>query len=297
MSDIVLSAGVRSNLLQLQQTSNLIDQTQIRLSTGKRVNSALDNAINFFTAQGLDNRANDLSGLLDSMSNAINTIQAANNGITAITKLVQSAQALTSQAKQTTDTTTRDSLASQFDALLTQIGQLAGDAGFNGVNLLGGDDLTVNFNEDCHIKHDHNRCGLHKCQRHPVGDRQLRQLERGQRRRQYKHRRRCRRSDRSAYHVAFGIADTRRKPVDRADPSGLHEGDDQHAADRFFGPHTGGLERRRRELARLADSPAAIDDSSVVGGAGRPERAAIVPINRTNFDENGGLRAAVFFAL
>ena len=107
MSDIVLSAGVRSNLLQLQQTSNLINQTQIRLSTGKRVNSALDNAINFFTAQGLDNRANDLSGLLDSMSNAINTIQAANNGITAITKLVQSAQALTSQAKQTTDTTTR----------------------------------------------------------------------------------------------------------------------------------------------------------------------------------------------
>ena len=148
MSDIVLSAGVRSNLLQLQQTSNLIDQTQIRLSTGKRVNSALDNAINFFTAQGLDNRANDLSGLLDSMSNAINTIQAANNGISAITKLVQSAQALTSQAKQTTDSTTRDSLASQFDALLTQIGQLAGDAGFNGVNLLGGDDLTVNFNED-----------------------------------------------------------------------------------------------------------------------------------------------------
>ncbi|HEX3341807.1 MAG TPA: flagellin [Pseudolabrys sp.] len=152
MSDIVLSAGVRSNLLQLQQTSNLIDQTQIRLSTGKRVNSALDNAINFFTAQGLDNRANDLSGLLDSMSNAINTIQAANNGITAITKLVQSAQALTSQAKQTTDSTTRDSLASQFDALLTQIGQLAGDAGFNGVNLLGGDDLTVNFNEDASSK-------------------------------------------------------------------------------------------------------------------------------------------------
>jgi flagellin len=148
MSDIVLSAGVRSNLLQLQQTSNLINQTQIRLSTGKRVNSALDNAINFFTAQGLDNRANDLSGLLDSMSNAINTIQAANNGITAITKLVQSAQALTSQAKQTSDTTTRDSLATQFDALLVQIGQLAGDAGFNGVNLLGNDDLTVNFNED-----------------------------------------------------------------------------------------------------------------------------------------------------
>jgi flagellin-like hook-associated protein FlgL len=148
MASIVLSAGVRANLLQLQQTSSLITQTQTRLATGKRVNSALDNAINFFTAQGLDNRASDLNGLLDSMSNAINTIQAANNGITAITKLVQSAQSLTSQANQTTDTAVKASLSSQFDALLTQIGQLAGDSGFNGVNLLGGDTLTVVLNED-----------------------------------------------------------------------------------------------------------------------------------------------------
>ena len=147
MSDIVLSAGVRSNLLQLQQTSNLITQTQTRLSTGKKVNSALDNAINFFTAQGLDNRANDLSGLLDSMSNAINTIQAANNGITAITKLVQSQQSLASQALQTTDTNVRATLAAQFDALTTQIAQLAGDSGFNGVNLLAGNTLTVTLDE------------------------------------------------------------------------------------------------------------------------------------------------------
>jgi flagellin len=147
MSDIVLSAGVRSNLLQLQQTSGLITQTQTRLATGKRVNSALDNAINFFTAQGLDNRANDLSSLLDSMSNAINTIQAANNGITAITKLVQSEQALASQAQQTTDTTVRATLASQFDALTSQIGQLASDSGFNGVNLLGGNNLTITLDE------------------------------------------------------------------------------------------------------------------------------------------------------
>jgi flagellin len=147
MSDITLSAGVRSNLLQLQQTSDLITQTQTRLSTGKRVNSALDNAINFFTAQGLDNRANDLSNLLDSESTAINTIQAANNGITAITKLVQSAQSLVTQARQTSDTATQATLSSQFTDLLTQIGQLAGDSGFNGVNLLGGNDLTVVLNE------------------------------------------------------------------------------------------------------------------------------------------------------
>src|ERR1700693_5693752 len=122
MSDIVLSAGVRANLLQLQQTSDLIGSTQTRLATGKRVNSALDNPNNYFTAQGLDNRANDLSNLLDSQSSAINTIQAANNGSTAITKLVQSAQSLASQAQQTTDTSTRATLSTQFTSLLTQIG-------------------------------------------------------------------------------------------------------------------------------------------------------------------------------
>ena len=107
MADIVLTAGVRSNLLQLQKTSDLITATQTKLATGKRVNTALDNPINFFTAQGLSNRASDLSNLLDSMSTAFNTIQAANNGITSITKLVQSAQALVSQAQQTSDTTIR----------------------------------------------------------------------------------------------------------------------------------------------------------------------------------------------
>lgn len=147
MSSIVLSAGVRSNLLQLQQTSDLITQTQDRLATGKKVNSALDNAINFFTAQGLDTRANSLNGLLDTMSNAVNTIQAANNGITSITKLVQSAQALVSQAQQANNTTTQAALSTQFNSLLTQIGQLAGDSSFNGINLLAGNTLTVTLNE------------------------------------------------------------------------------------------------------------------------------------------------------
>jgi flagellin-like hook-associated protein FlgL len=147
MAEIVLTAGVRQNLLQLQKTSDLITATQTRLATGKRVNSALDNPINYFTAQGLSNRASDLSNLLDSMSNGINTIQAAGNGITSITKLVQSAQALISQAQQTADTAVRATLATQFDAIRTQIDQLSGDAGFNGINLLAANNLTVTLNE------------------------------------------------------------------------------------------------------------------------------------------------------
>jgi flagellin-like hook-associated protein FlgL len=71
--EIVLTSGVRQNLLQLQKTADLITATQTKLATGKRVNNALDNPINFFTAQGLTNRAGDLSNLLDSMSTGVNT--------------------------------------------------------------------------------------------------------------------------------------------------------------------------------------------------------------------------------
>ena len=147
MSGISLSAGVRQNLLALQGTADLLSLTQNRLATGKKVNSALDNPNSFFTAQSLTNRANSLSNLLDGITNGVNTIQAANNGISAITKLVQSAQSLVTQAQQTTDTTVRASLATQFDAIRTQITQLAGDSGYNGTNLLGGNSLTLTLNE------------------------------------------------------------------------------------------------------------------------------------------------------
>src|SRR5438270_7829695 len=142
MSDIVLTAGVRANLLQLQSTAATITNTQTKLATGKRVNSALDNPINYFTAQGLSNRAGDLSSLLDSMSTGINTIQAANNGITSITKLVQSAQALASQAQQTSDVTIRAGPATQLDRTTTHITQLAGHSGFNRINLLDSSNST-----------------------------------------------------------------------------------------------------------------------------------------------------------
>lgn len=101
MSDITLSSAVRSNLLSLQNTADLMSKTQERLATGLKVNSALDNPTNFFTASSLNSRANDLARLLDGVSNATQTLEQADNGISAITKLVESAQATARQAQQT----------------------------------------------------------------------------------------------------------------------------------------------------------------------------------------------------
>jgi hypothetical protein len=102
MSGIVLSSSVRQNLLSLQSTADLLSTTQNRLSTGKKVNSALDNPTNFFTAQGLDSRASDISNLLDGIGNGVQVLQAANTGITSLQKLVDSAKSIANQALQTT---------------------------------------------------------------------------------------------------------------------------------------------------------------------------------------------------
>src|ERR1700688_2394188 len=102
MSGIVLSASVRQNLLSLQSTADLLATTQNRLATGKKVNTALDNPTNFFTAQGLDNRASDISNLLDGIGNGVQVLQAANTGITSLQSLVDTAKSLANQALQTT---------------------------------------------------------------------------------------------------------------------------------------------------------------------------------------------------
>ena len=256
MSEITLSASVRSNLLSLQNTANLLGKTQEKLATGLKVSSALDDPTAFFTASSLNQRGSDLSRLQDFVGNAVQTLKAADEGITALTNLVETAEATARQALQSAgntavvtgdvdlsgiadlgeeanlddtdaftiqvgtasavtitiadgdgiddlladinavsdvtasltsdgylqieatngadliladgtgtpladdglglavgttaaaENTDRTAFATQFDDLRTQIDQLVQDAGFNGVNLLNGDSLTVTFNED-----------------------------------------------------------------------------------------------------------------------------------------------------
>jgi flagellin len=255
MSNITLTAGIRQNLLSLQNTSAELTTTQEALATGKKVNTAFDNPTSFFTSQSLNNRANDLSALLDQIGQAQQTLDAANNGLTGLTSLLEQALSTAQQAQQTTPTAsaattgsvalttpteaagnllinvgantytvaitaseslssiesainattglgasgavtasddgsghlvltgntnttaftvsanaesaalgvttsatannavapvsaTRTTLQGNYNALLTQINQLAGDSSYNGVNLLGGDNLQVLFNEN-----------------------------------------------------------------------------------------------------------------------------------------------------
>jgi flagellin-like hook-associated protein FlgL len=129
-----------------------MDTTQERLSTGNKVNSAIDNASSYYQARSLSNRASDLDSLLDSMGQGIQTIQAANEGIEAITSYIEQMKSVAESAAalDTSSDTFKadmDAYAAQFDKINTEIGKLVADASYQGINLLKGGTLTITFNE------------------------------------------------------------------------------------------------------------------------------------------------------
>ena len=148
---IVLSASVRQNLLSLQSTADLLSTTQNRLATGNKVNSALDNPTNFFTAQGLNNRASDINNLLDSIGNGVQVLQAANTGITSLQKLVDTAKSIANQVLQApAGYSPKSSVTSAANAGATAA-NLKGGAGLVATDALtiaatgGGTAVTITF--------------------------------------------------------------------------------------------------------------------------------------------------------
>ena len=145
---ISLTSAMRSNLLSLQTTVSLMNRTQDRLSSGKKVNSALDNPTNYFAAQQHSSRANDISSRKDSMNEAIQTVTTASKGIDSITTLIESAKGIAQAALATSDTTQRAQYVTQYNAVISQINTMASDSGYRGTNLLVANTLGVKFNED-----------------------------------------------------------------------------------------------------------------------------------------------------
>lgn len=147
-NDIPLTTGIRGNLLLLQSTQTLLDRTQQRLSTGNKINSALDGPVAYFAAKGLNNRADDLSSLKDSIGQSVSTIQTANTAATTIGNYLDQAQALINQASQNlgsdaNSVNLRKSLSTQYNTLLDQINKLAQGANYNGKNLVIGNGLRL----------------------------------------------------------------------------------------------------------------------------------------------------------
>ncbi len=153
MADIALSIGVRQSLAAIKSTTSAQQAQQLKLATGKRINSAIDNPVNFFQASGLSNRARDLTSLLDSIGQATKVIEAADKGIKALTKLIESAQGSARQALQSTTSTPRvagnNSVAIAGSTVLSDASAgafAAGDTitvpGTPGLTVAAGDDVS-----------------------------------------------------------------------------------------------------------------------------------------------------------
>ena len=151
MADSInLSGATRTNLLALQRTTDLISRTQERLSTGLKVNSAIDNAIAFFQARSLSDRASDLAVLKDTIDQGISTVETAVSGIEAISDLVEQMKGIALGAQSDASTENRSKAALQFNDLRRQLDNLATDAEYKGTNLLKSSpaNLKVTFSED-----------------------------------------------------------------------------------------------------------------------------------------------------
>jgi len=149
IGDVSLSSSARSNLSALQNTARLLQQTQIHLSSGKKITGASDNATAYFASQGFLNRANQLATVKDNLATSLETVNSLGKSINNVITLVNQLQGVTTQALGTTNTTVRAGLASQFNDLRTQLDQLVNDATFNGSSLLNNTSATlvVYFNE------------------------------------------------------------------------------------------------------------------------------------------------------
>lgn len=148
MANISITAGIRSSLNSLQATSKLQDQTTKRLSTGKKVSSAVDNPTNFFAAAAYNDRATNLSSRLDGMGEAIQQVKAADNGITAVRGFLSQMKGVVNDALANTDVDERRELGKQFNELIAQATSVSKDSGYGGVNLLyDNKSRTVDFEE------------------------------------------------------------------------------------------------------------------------------------------------------
>ena len=395
-SNITLSAGIRQNLLSLQNTAANLTTTQEHLSTGKKVNTAFDNPTSYFTSQSLNNRANDLSSLLDQIGQAQQTLDAANNGLTSLTSLLEQALSTAQQAQQTTPTAaaattgsvaltslnaggnllinvgattytvaitasealssiesqinavsglgangavtasddgsghlvltgntnttaftvsanaesaalgvttsatvnnavapvsaTRTTLQGNYNNILTQIDQLAGDSSYNGVNLLNGDNLKVLFNENGTSSLtisgvNFNSKGLGLSAASGTGFLDNNNIT------DLGNRDQCR-----DHHGACPDRDVRHEFGHDLDPSDVRAEHDQHAPDGRQQPRAGRPEPGKRQLADPADAAAAGNLGAVHRQPGEPVGPEVVPVipSGTGLPRRRGESPAVF---
>ncbi len=149
MSDpVILGAATQQNLLSLQNINQQLSTTQNHLATGLKVASAVDDAVKFFQAQSLTNRANDLTTRKDTIDQGVSSLTTGTQGIQSAIAVLQQMQRILQSAKTQT-ASQRASAATQFNTLAVQLNQLLNDSSYQGLNLVNSTStsLTLQFSD------------------------------------------------------------------------------------------------------------------------------------------------------
>ncbi|MGE5514877.1 MAG: flagellin [Bacteroidota bacterium] len=146
--NVTLSASMRSNLLTLQKTGDLVNRTNARLSSGMKVSSAIDDAVAYFQAKGLADRASDLGSRKDGIDQGISSLKSAITGLEGVEKILTQMKGVALSGKSATAAERKD-LQSQFATLAQQLNNLVNDTSYQGLNLLSSSTakLKVEFSE------------------------------------------------------------------------------------------------------------------------------------------------------
>ncbi|MCU0893780.1 MAG: flagellin [Rhodospirillales bacterium] len=156
-SNVTLSSTARTNLLSIQNTASLIGRTQDRLSTGLSVKSPIDDAVKYFQAKSLSDRAGDLSERKDGIDQGVSALEATIKATEGMEKLVKQMKGIVDSARsQSVDE--RIEAQKQLKELVTQVQRLVDDASYKGLNLINSTSstLSVRFSEKSDSKLDVN---------------------------------------------------------------------------------------------------------------------------------------------
>jgi flagellin len=130
----------------LSVTDGQLSKSLEKLSSGFRINRAGDDAAGLSISEGLRSQVGGLKVAVRNAQDGVSVVQTAEGALTEVHSMLQRMNDLAVQhASGVNNTESKAALASEFDALKTEIGRIQDNTKFNGVALFPGTAATLDF--------------------------------------------------------------------------------------------------------------------------------------------------------
>ncbi|AKL99937.1 MULTISPECIES: flagellin [Burkholderia cepacia complex] len=144
--------GINSNINSLVAQQNLngsqnaLSQAITRLSSGKRINSAADDAAGLAISTRMQTQINGLNQGVSNANDGVSMIQTASSALSSLTNSLQRIRTLAVQASTgTMSTTDQAALQQEVAQQIQEVNRIASQTTYNGTNILNGNAGIVSF--------------------------------------------------------------------------------------------------------------------------------------------------------